>query len=331
MSRILRLLVLALLVSTSVASGAQNFIRGMVRLDNGLPADHVIVRLRSDAVAFQTETQTDIQGKFLFDALPPTTFHLTIEGQGFRPYSSNIDISMSRMSYEQITLQLDKEPEAKAVPAEGPAATLNARVAQIPPEAHKEFDAGKQRMDAQDAAGSVRHFQKAIELYPQYAEAYQLLGVMHLEEGKFAEAETELQKAAAIEPHMPAAYFALGICRNLTGKYAEAEPAFVRGLELDPDSPDGQYELAKTYWALGRWQDAAPHAQKAVALKPEVGAPHVLLGNIALRKHDPQKALMEYHEYLRLDPNGNMAAGTQQMVDKIERALGQPQQPKTPN
>ena len=37
--------------------------------------------------------------------MPLTTFHLTIEGQGFRPYSSFIDISMSKMSYELITLQ----------------------------------------------------------------------------------------------------------------------------------------------------------------------------------------------------------------------------------
>jgi tetratricopeptide (TPR) repeat protein len=325
MPRILRLLVLALLISTAVASLAPNYIRGQVRLDNGLPADHVIVRLRSDAVAFQTETQTDIQGKFEFDGLYPTTYHLTIEGQGFRPYSSNIDISMSRMSYEQITLRMNKEPEAKAVPAEGPAGSLNVRIAQIPPAARKEFDVGRQRMSLQDAAGSEQHFQKAIALYPQYAEAYQLLGVLHLEEGKYAEAGPELQKAAELEPHMSTAYFALGICRNLMGKYAEAEPAFLRGLELNPDSPDGQYELAKTYWALGRWQDADPHAQKAVALKPDVGPPHVLLGNIALRKRDPQKALMEYHEYLRLDPNGNMAAGTQQMVDKIEQTLKQPQ------
>jgi tetratricopeptide (TPR) repeat protein len=324
MPRVLHLLVLALLISGSTTSWAQNFIRGLVQFANHRPADHVVIRLRSDMIAFQTETQTDIQGKFAFDALYPTTYHLTVEGQGFRPYSSDIDISMSKMSYEQITLQLDKEPEARAVPAEGPAASLNARIAQIPPQARKEFDAGKQRMQVHDDNGSAQYFQKAIELYPQYAEAYQLLGVVHLEIGNFAEAEPELQKATEIEPHMSTAQFALGICRNLMAKYAEAEAALVRGLELDPESPEGHYELAKTYWALGHWQDAAPHAQKAVTLKPDAGPPHVLLGDIALRQHDPQRALKEYHEYLRLDPNGTMATGTQQMVDRIEQALKQP-------
>ena len=325
MSPILRLLVLALLVASPLASRAQSFIRGVVQFTNHQPADHVILRLRSDMYAFQTETQTDTEGKFNFDGLPLTTFHLTIEGQGFKPYSSVIDISMSKMSYELITLQLDKEPDAKAVPAEGPAGQLNARIVQIPPEARKEFEAGKQRMQVHDDAGSAQHFQKAIALYPQYAEAYQLLGVSLLEGGKVQEAEPDLQKATEIEPHMSTAQFALGLCRNLMAKYPEAQTALERGLELDPQSAEGHYEVAKTYWALGRWQDATQHAQKAVALKPEDGPPHVLLGDIALHQHDPHRALDEYHKYLRLDPKGKMAAGTQQMVDRIEQALKQSQ------
>ena len=88
---------------------------------------------------------------------------------------------------------------------------------------------------------------------------------------------------------------------------------------------EGHYEVAKTYWALGRWQDATLHAQKAVALKPDDGPPHVLLGDIALHQRDPQGALDEYHKYLQLDPKGSMAAGTQQMVSRIEQALKQSQ------
>src|SRR5712692_5643655 len=325
MSRILGLLVLALLVSSSVALWAQNFIKGQVRYENGQPADHVVVRLRSERIVFTDERTTDDMGKFTFDGLVPSTYHLTIEGQGFRPYSSDLDISVSKMAIEQITLRLDKGPDAKAVPGQGPAGSLNARIAQIPAEARKEFDAGKQRMQAQDAIGSAQHFQKAIALYPQYAEAYQLLGVVHLEGGKFQEAEPELEKSVEIEPNMSTAHFALGVCRNLMAKYPEAETALLRGLELDPEAADGHYELAKTYWVLGQWQDAEPHAQKAVALKPNDGPPHVLLGDIALRKRDPQGALKEYQEYLRLEPKGPMAEGTRTMVDKIEQALKQAQ------
>ena len=125
MARIFRWMMLTLLVVTSATAWA-GYIRGQVRYQNGEYAARVVVRLRSDVVAYQDETQTDPEGKFNFNGLPLTTYHLTIEGQGFRPYSSHIDISGSKIAYELITLQLNKEPEAKAVPPEGPAAVLTA-------------------------------------------------------------------------------------------------------------------------------------------------------------------------------------------------------------
>jgi tetratricopeptide (TPR) repeat protein len=107
---------------------------------------------------------------------------------------------------------------------------------------------------------------------------------------------------------------------NQEKKYEEAEKALSHGLELSPDSIEGHYELAKTYRALGKWQEAEPHAQKTVSMNPNLAPVPVLLGNIALRKNDPQAALKEFKEYLRLDPNGALAAGVQPMVSRIEQA-----------
>src|ERR1700731_3006449 len=166
MFRFLRLLILAFLFSfSSIASWAQHFIKGQVRFDNGEFAAHVIVRLRSEKAGFMDDAKTDDMGKFSFDGLTLSTYHLTIEGQGFHPYSTDEDITMSKQAFEQITLHLIKDPNAK----EGaPSGSVNARIAQIPPKARKEFEAGQKSMQAQDAPGSFQHFQKAIDLYPQY-------------------------------------------------------------------------------------------------------------------------------------------------------------------
>jgi len=328
MHRISRSFALALLFATSIPSWA-GFIRGIVHYDDGRPADHVILRLRNDLVtAYQAETSTDIQGRFDFDGLPNSTFHLTVEGQGFQAYDSFIDISMSKMAYEMITLRLDKDPDAKAVPPEGPKGSLNARIAQIPTEARKEFDLGKQSMQTNDAPTSLQHFHKAIDLYPNYAEAYQLMGVMNLETGKFADAEPQLAKATEIEPKLTTAFFALGICRNQMAKYAEAETALARGLELDPNSADGHYHIAEAYWNLGRFDDSEPHARKSLELKPDMAPAHVLLGNSMLRKRDAPGALKEFKEYLRLAPQGEFAPGTRAAVERLEKGLQQAANPK---
>jgi len=329
MSAFARAFTLSLLLTATSAPSWGGFIRGVVHYDDGRPADHVILRLRNDLVtAYQAETSTDIQGKFDFDGVPNSTFHLTIEGQGFQPYDSFIDISMSKMAYEMITLRLDKGPGAKDVPPEGPKSTLNARIAQIPPEAHKEFDLGKARMQANDTPGSLQHFQKAIDLYPNYAEAYQLMGVVNLETGKFADAEPQLAKATEIEPKLTTAFFALGICRNQMAKYAEAEIALARGLELDPNSPDGHYHIAEAYWNLGRFDDSEPHARKALALKVDMAPAHVLIGNAMLRKHDAPGALKQFKEYLRLAPRGEFAPATKAAVDRLEKGLALTAKPR---
>jgi tetratricopeptide (TPR) repeat protein len=323
MSRIVRTLAVPLSLAVASLQAWAGFIRGQVRYDDQRPADHVIIRLRSDMVAYQTEMSTDPQGRFNFDGLPLTTFHLTIEGQGFKPYESHIDISMSKMAYELITLRLAKEPEAKAVPPEGPKGAVDARTAQIPPSARKEFGLGEERMQAHDSPGSIEHFQKAIAIYANYAEAYQLLGVAHLELGKAVDAEPELQKAVELEPKLATAYFALGICRNQLAKYPEAEVALAHGLELAPDSADGHYHIAEAYWNLGRFDDSEPHARKALTLNPDMAPAHVLIGNSMLRKRNAPAALQEFREYLRLAPQGEFAPGTRAAVERLEKGLQQ--------
>jgi tetratricopeptide (TPR) repeat protein len=253
---------------------------------------------------------------------------LTIEGQGFRPYDSSIDISMSKMAYEMITLHLDKEPDSKAVPPEGPKGAVNARIAQIPPTAQKEFDLGTESMHARDVPGSIEHFKKAIASYASYAEAYQLLGVVHMEMGKFVDAEPELQKAAELEPKLATAYFALGICRNQLAKYPEAEVALAHGLELEPNSADGHYHIAEAYWNLGRFDDSEPHARKALALNPDMAPAHVLVGNSMLRKRDAPGAIKEFKEYLRLAPRGEFAPATSAAVERLEKGLQHAANPK---
>jgi tetratricopeptide (TPR) repeat protein len=278
-----------------------------------------VVRLRSDKIDYMSEQTTDPRGKFNFDGLNPSTYVLTIEGQGFKPFSKFIDISMSRTSYEQITLQPDRPRDAKVVPPEGAGATVNAQEAEVPAAARKEYDAGQKSVnDKHDPDGGVKHYRKAIQLYDRYSDAYLALGLLYLDLQKFDDAQGALEKANEINPNAPGGFMALGAMYNQQKKYDEAEKALTHGLQLNPDVAQGQYEISKTYWASGKWQDAEPHAQKAAELNPGMAPVHVLLGNIALRKQDTLGALKEFKEYLRLDPNGPMAGGVTQMIQKIE-------------
>jgi Flp pilus assembly protein TadD len=324
--RLFRPLLLSSLILIGTYAWAGH-ITGQVRFDSGQPVDNVVVRLRSDMIAYQTETQTDRQGRFTFDGLPPTTFHLTIEFPGYHPYNGFVDISMSKMSYEGITLQKDRSKDAKEVPPEGPQATVDARVAQIPSEAKDEFQQGQKRSAASDPIGAVAHFKKAIELFANYAEAFQLLGGVYLQQGNLALAEQAFSKAVAIENRLANAQLALGLTRNLMGRTREAEPPLLKAVELDPKNPDAHFELAKNQFALRKFPDAQVHAEKSLELKPQNPPVYVVLGYSLLRQKKVAEAEEAFRHFLKLDPASPMAQDVKQVEAMIEQHERQTRQP----
>src|SRR3954468_7969744 len=313
-----------LLLTTAAWAG---HITGQVRFDSGQVVDNARVQLRSDMIAYQNETVTDRQGRFTFDALPNTTYHLWIEFPGYRTYFTNIDISMSKMSYEGITLQRDRSKDVKEVPPEGPKATIDARVAQIPDEAKSEFQAGQKSLESKDGPGAIKHFQKAIDLFPNYAEAYQLMGGAYLGGGNLAMAESAFVKAVTIEERMVNAQLALGLTRNLMGKTREAEQPLQKAVQLDPANPDAHFELAKNQFALQKFSDAETQASKSLELRPQNPPVYVVLGYSLLRQKKVYQAEEAFRHFLQIAPASPMAVDVRQVEAMIEQHERQARRP----
>jgi tetratricopeptide (TPR) repeat protein len=232
-----------------------------------------------------------------------------------------VRVELIGMSRGYATLEL--KPIAAEAPPESPKSgdLVSILDLSIPENARKEFEKGQGALKENKLDDGIAHLRKAIKLYDSFPQAYTLLGTAYLGQKDWKNAELALRKANELDPKFPEAYLELGAVFNQTKEYPQAETALLKGLELKPEAAGGHYELAKTYWALGRWQDAAPHARNAVAGMPDLAPAHALLGNVMLRESNAQGALHEYQEYLRLDPNGAMAPGVRQMIEKIQKAL----------
>lgn len=85
---------------------------------------------------------------------------------------------------------------------------------------------------------------KAIEIKPNYAEAYSNLGVIYKDKGKLKEAELSLKKAIEIRPNFANAHNNLGIIFNDLGKFKEAELSYLKAIELKPDFAEPYYSLS---------------------------------------------------------------------------------------
>ena len=243
---------------------------------------------------------------------------------GYKDVSVRVELIGNSRGYATLELQpLPKEtpPGTLEAPPEGDPNLVSVLDLNVPENARQEFEKGQSALKENKLDNSVSHLRNAIKLYEAFPQAYTLLGTAYLEQKNWKNAEMALRKANELDPKFPDAYLELGAVLNQTKEYPQAETALLKGLELKPEAAGGHYELAKTYWAQGRWQDAAPHARQAVAGMPDLAPAHALLGNEMLRESNAQGALHEYQEYLRLDPNGSMAPGVRQMIEKIQKAL----------
>lgn len=299
------------------------FIHGNVRDANTHRVlARVVVNIDSASSGFVQEAETDSSGNFSFQGLSQDIFVLRVRLPGYEEASQTVDLTVPSNSY--VTFELKPKPgsgSAATVEGIGLDAHLNARLASVPDKARKEFlKAREQWRQGKDLHECVDRLNKAVKLYPDFADAYVLLATLQMQQNDAAAAKKSLERALAANPNVPEAWFTRGMIQNREKDYAGAEKSLVQGLQLDDGSAQGHYELARTYFGTGRWQEAEPHAHKAAELQPELAAIHVLLGNIALRKQDPLGALKEFQLYLRLDPQGPMAGGVGEMVKKLQSA-----------
>jgi len=302
--------------SDSGVESGTNF-QGGVRYQNNLPAQFVQVELWTDGEStWRTITTTDRMGRFRVGA-PCMIIQYKIDTPGYRPVWGKVDMSLQPCR-TSLWITLDPKEDATAPGMPKPGGVLDGRIAAIPTEAKTEFDAGQSALNTDDFAGAIPHLQKAIELYPRYAEAYQLLAVAQLQINQGSQAEASLVKALEIEDRMPKAQYLLGAIYAKTNRANLAEKPFTRFAELEPENPDAQFELAKVDFALNKFPEAESHARSAIALKEKNSGVYIVLGYSLLRQKKVYEARRSFEQFLNLAPNSPMTSDVKTLIAQID-------------
>jgi regulator of sirC expression with transglutaminase-like and TPR domain len=82
-------------------------------------------------------------------------------------------------------------------------------------------------------------------------------------------------------------------------------------------------------WLALCWDQGDAKARPATSigrtlqLKPDFAEAHLLAGNILLRLNQPQRAQVEYEEYLRLAPKGEYAGEARELLKKLHQITPQ--------
>ena len=232
-------------------------------------------------------------------------------------------LSSSLLPAQESSSQSTRSAQAAEAPRPTPTPVPEAHKRRSIPEVDDAMAKGQELLfKKHDARASLDEFKRAAKLDPWYGQAYMLLGVAQMQLQQWSDAQWAFEEATKVEPGNAKAYLGAGSALNEQQKFAEAQKALQHSLEIRPDSAEAHYELARSLWGMGKWQAAEPHVRQAIELNKDYAGPHALMGNIYLQREDPEAALAEFEECLRLDPEGSLAPSAKEIIAQIRKALG---------
>jgi tetratricopeptide (TPR) repeat protein len=309
-------------------------VSGMIRYAaTHQPAENVLVRIESFSGGLIGQVTTDRTGRFTFSGLTGQQFIVTAHAPGYFDLRENVELLTQNTAYLNIELVADKNAlGSNTTGRNGEFTALPVISAAIPADAQTEFSKGERLLNSKNAdaaKNAVKNFEKAVAIYPKFLEAQIALGLTYMDLQKWDKAERPLLTAIEINPEASTAYFALGEVYRREKKYTEGENILTHAFKLNANAPQGHLTLAQIYWDRApsssdeqqfRKDAEASWKEVSIALQqdPNLAEAHLLAGNLLLRARRGEAALAQFEQYLKLKPDGQFAAETKVLVQKIK-------------
>jgi len=173
-------------------------------------------------------------------------------------------------------------------------------------EALKAYSLGRKVFNTNGPAGSLPYDQRAIELDPNFAMGYLLLGYDYDTLSEAGRANEYLTKAFQLREHaserekleITAAYY-----RNVTGEQDKAAEISQEWIESYPRDVDAYIALDLVYGAQGQYEKALEITKQAVRLVPGRAFSYINLANytIALQHFDETRQVIHEAQARKLD------------------------------
>jgi tetratricopeptide (TPR) repeat protein len=147
------------------------------------------------------------------------------------------------------------------------------------------------------------NFSRLVKLYPGDERAHMLLGISHFGVQEYDEAAKLLQRATEISPTFAPAYNQLGYAYRFLGRTEKAETVFRKYTELIPDDPNPYDSYAELLLKIGRFTDAIAQYEKALAVNDHFANSYAGIASALIYQGKHAEALVTLDKALSLARN----------------------------
>ncbi len=304
------------------APGSTGNVHVRVVLQNGRSAGpYLMVRLMqgptSDAIS--TSYTNDI-GEVTFGAVPIGDYRVEISGEGVQTTNTEtFEVDNRKMSQTQwVTVRRTEESGPTPVSAHS---TISATDLNVPAKARKEVDKANEEMAVRNWKKAQEHLNKAIAIAPQYATAYNNLGVLYARMDNPVQEEDALKKAISLDDHFTPALVNYGKLCMRQKNFPQAEETLRQAVTVDPKDAVSLMLLAHAEYMDRHFDEAIASAHQAHETGDDHPAfVHYIAARAYQQEHKMEQAIAQFQIFLKEEPKGQRADYVRADMAKMQSA-----------
>lgn len=181
------------------------------------------------------------------------------------------------------------------------------------------FQKGMILKEAGDTAKAISSFQSAVELNPDYFDAYMQLGVLFSMKGNPLAAEY-FNTALKIEPKSVEALYGLGKFLQDGGEYENALKVYDGLLAIAPDNQDAIFNIGAIYYEQKKYEEAVRKFEQTIQHDENFYRGYYGRGRCYEALGEKQKAIDDYRHCLAIKPDYTLAAIQLDMILKRKKS-----------
>ena len=294
-----------------------NSVGGHVFDENRNPLADFQVELLNDAESVIQRTKTDSSGLFVFRRLTEGIFQVRVQtyGTSYIGQTQRVQLERTR-AYEQVDFNLKTKKATETT-----ATTGVLFVQEVPEQARKEYERAASLLQKPELKKEgLDTLKKAIELFPSYFEALELLGTEYVKEKEYEPAIPVLTKAVEVNRRAYPSLYMLSVAQYNLKQLPEAVESMRRAITLNQKSMNANLWMGMLLRYEKKLDEAERYLKQANQLaESKLSEPHWQLALLYNDLKRYKEAADELELFLKVQPD----AKDTEMIKKLIARLRQ--------
>ena len=296
------------------------FSRGISGRIVNAPSLNLRIELYRDGMR-QDATFTQMDGTFRFERqMPANRYEVRVDlGNGWE-YREEVDFYQNfpaTIIIRENGLRRGTFTSGKDV---GDGTIISVASLEVPKKAKKEFKKARKAARKKKYEEALRRLQKATEIYPQYAEAFNEMGMIYRGQKQREEARQAFEQAIAADPNWVHSYVNLASLQQSANQPRKLLETSNRILQLYPTLGPGHFFHSVANLSMGRLEEAEKSALRADSREhPRVPQIHLVLARIYRHRGEWAKAEKQLRTFLKERPKASNADQIKAQIKKLHQ------------